>query len=326
MMQRLTAAEYVNGLQSGDRSILSRAITLVESTLETDRALADEVLTACLPFAGRAFRLGLTGVPGVGKSTFIDAFGSLLTASGARVAVLAVDPSSQHSRGSILGDKTRMERLARDPNAYIRPSPAGGSLGGVAARTREAMLLCEAAGFTHLIVETVGVGQSETAVSSMVDFFLLLMLSGAGDELQGMKKGIMEMADAVVIHKADGDNVLKAKQARAEYAAALHLFPLASSGWTPRVMLASSTEGTGLSEIQAMLTEFESAMKANGWLQSHRKQQWELWLEDSLRLLLEEQLLSSTEMQMRLARYRKEVAEHKMVPAVAARQLVAFVG
>ncbi|WP_296705979.1 methylmalonyl Co-A mutase-associated GTPase MeaB, partial [Algoriphagus sp.] len=240
MKKRLSLEDYRSGVLNGNRVRLSQAITLVESTLDQDLKLASELVQEILPHTGKSIRIGITGVPGVGKSTFIEAFGSLLLSEGKKLAVLAVDPSSQKSKGSILGDKTRMEKLAADKKAFIRPSPAGTTLGGVAAKTRETILLCEAAGFDVILVETVGVGQSETSVKSMVDFFLLLVLAGAGDELQGIKKGIMEMADGIVIHKAEEDNFAAAKRAKANYQNALHLFPKTESGWIPPVLTASS--------------------------------------------------------------------------------------
>lgn len=264
---------FFQGIRSGNRTLLSQAITLIESSLPEHQLLAQEVLQACLPYTGNSLRIGITGVPGVGKSTFIEAFGTHLTALGHKVAVLAVDPSSQRSKGSILGDKTRMERLANDPNAFIRPSPSAGSLGGVARKTKETLLLCEAAGFDRIIIETVGVGQSETSVHSMVDFFLLLMLSGAGDELQGIKRGIMEMADAIVINKADGDNILRARLARAEYANALHLFAPAPSGWTARVETCSALSGSGIDEIRQMIADYESLTRENGFFVQRRLEQ-----------------------------------------------------
>src|SRR5512136_2616293 len=230
--KRLTAEDYVDGILRGDRTILSQAITLVESSLPEHYDIAQAVVEKCLPASSRSVRIGITGVPGAGKSTFIETFGSMLTRlHGRRLAVLAIDPSSQQSRGSIMGDKTRMEKLSADPDAFIRPSPSAGTLGGVARKTRESIILCEAAGFDTIIVETVGVGQSETAVHSMVDFFLLLMLAGAGDELQGIKRGIIEMADAIIINKADGDNTGPARMDKAEYSSALHLYTPSESGW-----------------------------------------------------------------------------------------------
>src|SRR3989339_134259 len=236
----LSKDEYLKGILSGNTTILSQAITLVESSRNDHRAIAQNLISECLPHVVKSMRIGITGVPGAGKSTFIEAFGGLITAMGHKLAVLAIDPSSERSKGSILGDKTRMEELSIDKNAYIRPSPSAGSLGGVARKTRETIILCEAAGFDTIFIETVGVGQSEIAVHSMVDFFLLLMLAGAGDELQGIKRGIMEMADFIVINKADGDNLLKTNSAKVQYENALHLFPAKESGWIPKVQTCSA--------------------------------------------------------------------------------------
>jgi len=235
--KELTVGQYFEGILQGNRTILSRAVTLIESNKPDHQRMAQEIIGRCLPYSGKSVRIGITGVPGAGKSTFIESFGTYLTALGKRLAVLAIDPSSEKTKGSILGDKTRMEELSTDPNAYIRPSPSSGSLGGVARKTRETILLCEAAGFDTILIETVGVGQSETTVHSMVDFFLLLQIAGAGDELQGIKRGIMEMADTIVINKADGDNVLRAKTAATLYRNALHLFPPTLSGWVPKVKI-----------------------------------------------------------------------------------------
>jgi LAO/AO transport system kinase len=272
--RKLTVDDYVDGILRGDRTILSQAITLVESSLPEHYDLAQAVVERCLPASSRSVRVGITGVPGAGKSTFIDTFGSLLTQRyGRRLAVLAIDPSSQQSGGSIMGDKTRMEQLSTDPDAFIRPSPSAGTLGGVARKTRESIILCEAAGFDTILVETVGVGQSETAAHSMVDFFLVLMLAGAGDELQGIKRGIMEMADTIVITKADGSNVRKADTARVEYKNALHLFPPAPSKWSPRVMTCSSLEKTGIAEIWETVRDYVSVTKSNGWFWERRRDQ-----------------------------------------------------
>lgn len=285
--RRLTTPEYVSGVRSGDRTILARAITLIESNAPAHMAQAQEVLQALLPFTGHALRVGITGVPGVGKSTFIEALGSMLCERGHRVAVLAVDPSSSVTRGSILGDKTRMEALARHPNAYIRPSPTGGSLGGVTRKSRETMLICEAAGFDVILVETVGVGQSETMVRGMVDFFLLLMLAGAGDELQGIKKGIMELADALVITKADGENRLRAMTARADYARALHYLTAATPGWQTPAMICSALTGEGIAELWDDVERFHEVTSASGVFAERRRQQTRDWLhaliEDYLR-------------------------------------------
>ena len=272
--RRLSPRQYVDGVLGGDRVVLARAITLVESELPEDRGLAADVLDGVLPHSGRARRVGITGVPGVGKSTFIDTLGMhLVRDRGERVAVLTVDPSSPVSGGSILGDKTRMERLAMEDRAFIRPSPARGHLGGVARRTRETVLLCEGAGFENVLVETVGVGQSETAVRSMTDFFLLLMLAGAGDALQGIKRGIIEMADAMAVTKADGDNVAAAERARHEYASALHLFPASPDGWAPVVVTCSALTGAGIAELWAAVLEHRVQLEANGWFAVRRAEQ-----------------------------------------------------
>lgn len=278
----LSVDEYVEGIISGNLTVLSQAITLVESNKTEHQKIALEIIRGCLPYTGKSIRLGITGVPGVGKSTFIESFGTYLTSQKHKVAVLAIDPSSERTKGSILGDKTRMEQLSTDPNAFIRPSPSAGSLGGVARKTRETILLCEAAGFDYIIVETVGVGQSETVVRSMVDFFLLLMLSGAGDELQGIKRGIMEMADSIAITKTDGANIDRAKQARAQYENALHLFPLAPSEWKPKVLTCSSVNNEGLPEISDVINEYASQTNKNGFFDQNRLGQAKHWLHESI--------------------------------------------
>jgi len=254
----LSVDEYFEGITSGNRTILSKAITLIESSLPSHAEIAQEIIERCLPQSGKSMRIGITGVPGVGKSSFIEALGLMLTERGHKLAVLAIDPSSENSKGSILGDKTRMEGLSVHPAAFIRPSPSAGTLGGVARKTRETIILCEAAGYDTIIVETVGVGQSETAVHSMVDFFLLLMLAGAGDELQGIKRGIMEIADALVITKADAGNITKALQAKSEYENALHLFPPSESGRTPRVRTCSAHKNEGMEEIWNIISEYKT--------------------------------------------------------------------
>ena len=323
MARRLKAQEYIDGVHAGSRALLSRAITVVESTLASDRVLAAEILSGISAIRpGDGFRLGITGVPGVGKSTFIDVFGTYVADQGRKVAVLAVDPSSSITRGSILGDKTRMDRLARDPRAFVRPSPAAGSLGGVTRNTRDAILLCEAAGFDFVIVETVGVGQSEIAVHSMVDFFLLLMLAGAGDELQGIKKGIMEMADGVAINKADGENVNRAKAARLEYQGALHLFPQAASGWMPKVLTCSALEESGIVEIYKMLEAYKEELEGSGWLEKKRKRQVLQWMHETIRYQLEEQFYSAPEIQEQLLQVEEEVKSGKVAPTLAANSLI----
>jgi len=271
--RNLKLEDYVKGIKEGNRSILAKAITLIESALPKHRKLAQEIIQACLPLSGKSIRIGISGVPGVGKSTFIEAFGKNLSQQNHKIAVLAIDPSSSRSKGSILGDKTRMESLSRDKNAFIRPSPSAGSLGGVAQKTRETIILCEAAGFDVILVETVGVGQSETAVHSMVDFFLLLMLSGAGDELQGIKRGIMEMSDALIINKADGDNIDKAKMAKVQYANALHLFPPTPSGWIPRTDICSAYTGDGIDRVWDIILDYVKLTQESGYFNDNRKQQ-----------------------------------------------------
>lgn len=277
-----TINEYVKGVLEGNIPFLSRAITLVESTNEKHQKKANKILEQCLPHANKSVRIGITGVPGVGKSTFIEAFGKHLTNAGRKVAVLAVDPSSSVNKGSILGDKTRMEQLVTDKNAFIRPSPSGSSLGGVAQKTRESIILCEAAGFDTIIIETVGVGQSETMVHSMVDFFLLLKIAGAGDELQGIKRGIIEMADAIVINKSDGDNIKNAKIAKVEFNRALHLYPPKESGWQPKVLTASALKNSGIDEIASMIDDYISKAKENGFFTSKRNTQNRFWLESTI--------------------------------------------
>lgn len=269
----LSVNDYVEGICNQDRIILSQAITLIESVNPEHQTMAQQVLERCLPYSGKSVRIGITGVPGVGKSTFIESFGKHLTSLGKKIAVLAIDPSSERSKGSILGDKTRMELLSTDPNAFIRPSPSGATLGGVARKTRESIILCEAAGFDVIIVETVGVGQSETAVKSMVDFFLLLMLAGAGDELQGIKRGIMEMADALVINKADGDNVTPAQLAKTRYQSALHLFPKQENGWIVPVATCSAIEHHDIDKVWEIIAQFVQQTQTNNYFYKNRNEQ-----------------------------------------------------
>jgi LAO/AO transport system kinase len=305
--------------------VLARAITVVESNLPSDGELAARLLDALLPHTGRSLRVGITGVPGVGKSTFIDALGMrLIRDRGENVAVLSVDPSSPISGGSILGDKTRMERLAVEERAFIRPSPSRGHLGGVARRTRETILLCEAAGYRNILVETVGVGQSETTVRSMTDFFLLLMLAGAGDELQGMKRGIIEMLDGMVINKADGDNKPKAERARIEYASALHLFPASADGWTPRVLTCSSISGEGIAEVWEMVLAHRELLEGNGCLARLRNRQALQWMNELMMLGLEDLFHRNRAVAERLPRLREEVHQGRMTPFAASRELLAL--
>ncbi len=323
--RRLPLERYVEGVLGGDRMVLARAITVAESNRPEDGELAAQLLDAVLPHTGKSLRVGITGVPGVGKSTFIDTLGMhLIRDHKENVAVLSVDPSSPISGGSILGDKTRMERLAVEESAFIRPSPAQGHLGGVARRTRETILLCEAAGYRNILVETVGVGQSETAVRSMTDFFLLLMLAGAGDELQGMKRGIIEMLDGMAINKADGDNKPKAERARIEYAGALHLFPASADGWTPRVLTCSSVGGEGIAEVWQMVLEHRELLEGNGWLAKLRNRQSLQWMNELTMLGLEEMFHGNPAVSERLPHLRDEVHAGRMTPFAASRELLAL--
>ncbi len=302
-----TIPELSNGILSGSRVMLSRAITLVESTRADHLEQAQELIQALLPYTGNSVRVGITGVPGVGKSTLIEAFGLHLLSLGRKPAILAIDPSSKLTKGSILGDKTRMNQLSVEPEAYIRPSPSAGVLGGVAGKTREAILLCEAAGFDTIIVETVGVGQSETQVAEMVDFFLLLMLAGAGDELQGMKRGIMEMADALIINKADGDNITAAQRAAGEYRNALHLFPPSAGGWIPKVSTCSALNGDGVGDVWGIITSYTEQMQGNGHWQQKRQQQEQYWFQEHLSQLMKEHLHRNTQYQLQLDMLQQQV-------------------
>ena len=323
MAKRFAPEFYVERILAHDRLALSRAITLVESTLPSDRELAHQIIQQLLPYSGSSVRIGITGVPGVGKSTFIEAFGSYLTNTlDKKLAVLAVDPTSQKTGGSILGDKTRMETLAGNSKAYIRPSPAGQSLGGVTRSTRESIILCEAAGFEVIFVETVGVGQSETAVNEMVDFFLLLMLAGAGDELQGIKKGIMEMADAVVITKADGANFQKARAARAEYQSALHLFPRSASGWSPKVSICSALENTGISEVWRTITAYLDLVKNGSYFEQKRQNQNLHWLYESIRQTLLDRFFAKPEVVKTLPELEKKIVQGEVSAFAAAEELL----
>ena len=322
---RLPLEHYVEGILGGDRVILARAITLIESQRAADIEIAARLLDCVLPHTGRSRRVGITGVPGVGKSTFIDALGMhLIRTRGERVAVLTVDPSSPVSGGSILGDKTRMERLCVEEKAFIRPSPARGHLGGVARRTRETILLCEAAGFENVLVETVGVGQSETTVRSMTDFFLLLMLAGAGDELQGMKRGIIEMIDGMAINKADGDNLRKAERARREYAGALHLFPASTDGWTPQVLTCSALNGQGIEEIWRMVLDHQRLLGSNGHLARQRSGQAREWMRELIALGLEEAFRRDAKVAARLPELQVAVDRGLMTPFAASNELLSL--
>ena len=317
-----SAEELVEGILAGNITALSRAITLVESTNPIHLAKANTIINSCLAHANQSVRIGITGVPGVGKSTFIEAFGKHLTSLGKKVAVLAVDPSSTISHGSILGDKTRMEELVKDPNAFIRPSASGETLGGVARKTRETITLCEAAGFDTIIIETVGVGQSETAVHSMVDFFLLLKIAGAGDELQGIKRGIMEMADAIVINKADGDNIKKAQFAKVEFNRALHLFPAKKSGWTPKTATCSALTSEGIPEVWNTITEFLNLTQSNSYFFEKRQNQNQFWMIETINDQLKSNFYNNPEIQQQLDSTKKAVQNDEISPFAAATLLL----
>ncbi|MCH2449874.1 MAG: methylmalonyl Co-A mutase-associated GTPase MeaB [Gracilimonas sp.] len=318
-----TAKEFIEGITSGDRILLSRAITLIESTKQKHQDLAQEIIEGCLPYAGNSIRIGITGVPGVGKSTFIEAFGNhVIKKEDRTLAVLAVDPSSSKTRGSILGDKTRMETLSNHPKAYIRPTPTSGSLGGVARSTRETITLCEAAGFNTILIETVGVGQSETAVHSMVDFFLLLMLAGAGDELQGIKRGIMEMADSIVINKADSGNEGAAKRALTEYKNALHLFPPTESGWIPKVATCSAFHNKGIDEVWGIIEEYMRHTKAKGYFEQNRKEQASYWLDESINQELHRAFYGDPTLKNKMGNFRRKVQDGTVSSYKAARNLM----
>lgn len=320
--RQYTPAEYVEGILKGNITILSQAVTLVESSKHEHQQLAQEIIEKCLPFAGNSMRIGITGVPGAGKSTSIDVFGIHLLKQGHKLAVLAIDPSSERSKGSILGDKTRMEALSREKNAFIRPSPSAGSLGGVARKTRETIILCEAAGFDTVFVETVGVGQSETAVHSMVDFFLLIQLAGTGDELQGIKRGIMEMADGIIINKADGDNVDKAQLAAAQFRNALHLFPPAASGWFPKVLTYSGYYNIGIKEIWDMVDEYMAFTKKNGYFEYKRREQAKYWMYESINDTLRDTFYNNPQVSAQLEATEKQVLVNAITPFIAAKRMM----
>lgn len=314
--------EFVTQILKGNITFLSKAITLVESTNANHQKKANEILEKCLPFANNAVRIGITGVPGVGKSTFIEAFGKHLTNKGHKVAVLAVDPSSSINKGSILGDKTRMEQLVTDKNAFIRPSPSGTSLGGVAQKTRETIILCEAAGFDTIIIETVGVGQSETVVHSMVDFFLLLKLAGAGDELQGIKRGIIEMADAIVINKADGENAKNAKIAKVEFNRALHLYPLKESKWQPKVITASALQNLNIDKVDEMIGEYLELTKNNNYFTEKRNEQNTYWLLSTINQQLKDNFYNNPSISKELTKEIVNLKNGKTTPFNAAKRLL----
>jgi LAO/AO transport system kinase len=321
--RELSLQQFMDGILGGDRTILARAITLIESSRAADRQLAERIVEDCLPYSGNSLRVGITGVPGAGKSSIIEVLGShLISSYQQKVAVLAIDPSSQLSGGSILGDKTRMESLAASDMAFIRPSPSRGSLGGVAQRTREAMLLCEAAGYQNILVETVGVGQSETAVHGMVDFFLLITLAGAGDELQGMKRGIMELADLVAVNKADGNNVVAAERARAETQNALHYLPASLSGWTPRAVTCSAQTGKGIVELWSIVLDYAALTKANGWFTRKRQEQTHMWMNEIIRQGLIHQFETHPAIRGRMEELELEALEGRMTSFRAARTLL----
>ncbi len=321
--REISIDEYFEGIRKGDRTLLARAITLVESSLPRHQEIAQELIHRCLPYSGNSIRLGITGVPGAGKSTFIESFGVRLHNHFKRkIAVLAIDPSSQVSGGSILGDKTRMTELSVAENVFIRPSPSGCSLGGVTQKTRETVLICEAAGFDTILIETVGVGQSETAVHGMVDFFLLLMLAGAGDELQGIKRGIMEMADGIAITKADGANTNRANLARVEYQNALHLFPPNPWHWTPRVVTTSALERLGIDDVWQMILDFESKLKEGGFWDARRKEQLRNWMVESIHQGLLQDFHASEAVQWEYGDLERDVVLGKVSPFQAAKRLV----
>ncbi len=314
--------DFVQGILAGNVTVLSQAVTLVESNKLEHQELAQQIIERCLPFTGQSMRIGLTGVPGAGKSTSIDTFGMHLCKQGRKLAVLAIDPSSERSGGSILGDKTRMEHLSHEPNAFIRPSPTAGSLGGVARKTRETIMLCEAAGYDTIIVETVGVGQSETAVHSMVDFFLLIQLSGTGDELQGIKRGIMEMADGIIINKADGDNIPKANLAASHFRNALHLFPPTESGWKPRVMTYSGFYGLGIKEIWDMIDEYRHFAMDSGYFDYKRNKQAKWWMYESVNETLHRSFYENEAIKALLPDIEQAVLSDNLSSFIGAKKLI----
>jgi GTPase len=322
----LDLARLARGIRAGERAVLARAITLIESRRSDHQQAARRLVQELLPHTGESVRVGITGVPGVGKSTTIDALGTFLTGKGHKVAVLAVDPSSARTGGSILADKTRMTRLAADPHAFVRPSPAAGTLGGVAAKTRESMLICEAAGYDIMLVETIGTGQSETAVADMTDFFLVLMLPGAGDELQGLKKGVIEIADMIAVNKADGDNIRRAKAAAAEYRAALHILTPRSANWTPPVVTYSALTGGGIPELWATVLDYRTRLTETGEIAQRRRQQQVKWMWAMLDDRIVTRIRSDPALRAKLPRLEAAVAEGRMSPAVAVDEIAAVLG
>lgn len=320
----LSVDQYMEGILAGNTTILSQAITLVESYLPEHRKVAQEIIKRCQVESAshKTMRIGITGVPGAGKSTFIEAFGSYMTSCGHKLAVLAIDPSSEKTKGSILGDKTRMETLCHDPNAFIRPSPSAGSLGGVARKTRETILLCEAAGYDTIFVETVGVGQSETAVHSMTDFFLLLLISGAGDDLQGIKRGIMEMSDLINVTKADGNNIERAQMARVLYVNALHLFPPTESGWIPTAVTSSAVTKEGLPEIKQKIEEYFALVKGNGYYEKRRREQARYWMYESINESLKNMFYENPVIEKLLPEYEEAVLEGTLESFTSASELI----
>lgn len=321
--QMLSVQEFVDGILAGNVTVLSQAVTLVESVRPEHQAMAQEVIERCLPYSGNSVRIGISGVPGAGKSTSIDVFGlHVLERTGGKLAVLAIDPSSEKTKGSILGDKTRMERLSVHPDVFVRPSPSAGSLGGVARKTRETIILCEAAGFDTIFVETVGVGQSETAVHSMVDFFLLIQLAGTGDELQGIKRGIMEMADGIIINKADGNNVEKAKLAATQFRNALHLFPASESGWIPQVLTYSGFYNIGVKEVWDMVYKYVDFVKANGYFDYRRNEQSKYWMYETINEHLRDSFYNNPRIAEMLEQKERQVLGGLETSFVAAKDLL----